>query len=80
MEGDYTYLRLNFFHPGSTLARNEGAAFPNTDAVFVKEMCVLTTHFTDHLIVLSAYDNGLFACYSTLSSVSSHALIVYIVV
>jgi len=40
VEGDYTYLRLNFFHPGSTLARNEGAAFPNTDAVFVKEMYV----------------------------------------
>lgn len=40
VEGDYTYLRLNFFHPGSTLARNEGAAFPNTDAVFLKEMYV----------------------------------------
>ena len=40
VEGDYTYLRLNYFHPGSTLARNEGAAFPNTDAVFVKEMYV----------------------------------------
>jgi len=38
IEGDYTYLRLNFFHPGSTLGRNEGAAFPNNDATFVKEI------------------------------------------
>lgn len=24
VEGDYTYLRINFFHPGSTMGRNEG--------------------------------------------------------
>jgi nucleosome binding factor SPN SPT16 subunit len=38
VEGDYTYLRLNFFHPGSTLGRTESAVFPNTDATFVKEI------------------------------------------
>lgn len=24
VEGDYTYLRINFFHPGSTMGKNEG--------------------------------------------------------
>ncbi|XP_014244216.1 FACT complex subunit spt16 isoform X2 [Cimex lectularius] len=38
VEGDYTYLRINFFHPGATMARNEGAAFSQPDATFVKEV------------------------------------------
>lgn len=38
VEGDYTYLRINFFHPGSSLGRNEGTSFPQPDATFVKEM------------------------------------------
>ncbi|KAH9507770.1 splicing associated factor Dre4 [Bulinus truncatus] len=37
VEGDYTYLRINFFHPGSTLRRN-GGAFPNPDLTFLKEI------------------------------------------
>ncbi|RZF37802.1 hypothetical protein LSTR_LSTR007164 [Laodelphax striatellus] len=37
VEGDYTYLRLNLFHPGATMGR-EGAAFANPDATFVKEI------------------------------------------
>lgn len=37
VEGDYTYLRINFFHPGSNIGRSEGV-FPNPDAVFLKEM------------------------------------------
>lgn len=27
VEGDYTYLRINFFHPGSTMGRNEGKLY-----------------------------------------------------
>ncbi|KAL1140968.1 hypothetical protein AAG570_000894 [Ranatra chinensis] len=38
VEGDYTYLRINFFHPGATMARGEGSGFPNPDATFVKEV------------------------------------------
>lgn len=38
VEGDYTYLRINFFHPGSSLGRNEGTSFPQPDATFVKEI------------------------------------------
>uniref|UniRef100_UPI00358DD996 FACT complex subunit SPT16-like n=1 Tax=Myxine glutinosa TaxID=7769 RepID=UPI00358DD996 len=38
VEGDYTYLRLNFFCPGSSLGRNDGNIFPNPDATFVKEI------------------------------------------
>jgi nucleosome binding factor SPN SPT16 subunit len=37
-EGDYVYLRINFFFPGSSLGRIDGVAFPNPDATFVKEM------------------------------------------
>ena len=58
VEGDYTYLRLNFFHPGSTLARNEGAAFPNTDAVFLKEMYV--NGFLSSIMLL--YSTWCFLC------------------
>lgn len=39
VEGDYTYLRINFFHPGGgALGRNEGSYFPNPEATFVKEV------------------------------------------
>ncbi|XP_059806782.1 FACT complex subunit SPT16 [Hypanus sabinus] len=38
VEGDYTYLRINFYCPGSALGRNEGNLFPNPEATFVKEI------------------------------------------
>ncbi|ODM94648.1 FACT complex subunit spt16 [Orchesella cincta] len=37
IEGDYTYLRINFFHPGATITK-EGGSFPNPEATFVKEV------------------------------------------
>ncbi|VVC28157.1 Hypothetical protein CINCED_3A014976 [Cinara cedri] len=37
VEGDYTYLRINFFHPGAALARGE-SYFQNPEAMFVKEL------------------------------------------
>lgn len=36
-EGDYTYLRINFTHPGSQIGKNT-LLFPNPLADFVKEM------------------------------------------
>ncbi|XP_058830141.1 FACT complex subunit spt16 isoform X1 [Topomyia yanbarensis] len=44
VEGDYTYLRINFFHPGATMGRNEGAVYPNPDATFVKEVTYRSTN------------------------------------
>uniref|UniRef100_A0AAV2KM71 FACT complex subunit n=1 Tax=Knipowitschia caucasica TaxID=637954 RepID=A0AAV2KM71_KNICA len=38
VEGDYTYLRINFYVPGSSLGRHEGNIFPNPEATFVKEI------------------------------------------
>ncbi len=39
VEGDYTYLRINFFHPGSSIGKEGGAAgFTNPDATFLKEL------------------------------------------
>ncbi|XP_064201607.1 FACT complex subunit SPT16 [Anguilla rostrata] len=38
VEGDYTYLRINFYVPGSYLGRQEGNIFPNPEATFVKEI------------------------------------------
>lgn len=38
IEGDYTYLRINFFHPGATMGRNEGGNYSHPDATFVKEV------------------------------------------
>jgi nucleosome binding factor SPN SPT16 subunit len=31
VEGDYTYLRFNFFHPGAAMGRAETVAFPNPE-------------------------------------------------
>lgn len=38
VEGDYTYLRINFFHPGATVGRNEAGMYSQPDATFVKEV------------------------------------------
>uniref|UniRef100_A0A671L926 FACT complex subunit n=1 Tax=Sinocyclocheilus anshuiensis TaxID=1608454 RepID=A0A671L926_9TELE len=38
VEGDYTYPRINFFVPGSSLGRHDGNIFPNPEATFVKEI------------------------------------------
>ncbi|GFU78575.1 FACT complex subunit SPT16 [Trichonephila clavipes] len=44
VEGTYTYLRLNFYHPGAALGRNEGNIFPNPDATFLKEITYRSTN------------------------------------
>jgi len=38
IEGDYSYLRLNFFCPGSSYGRGDGNLFANPDATYVKEI------------------------------------------
>ncbi|XP_041454222.1 FACT complex subunit SPT16-like [Lytechinus variegatus] len=38
VEGNYTYLRINFHHPGSAMGRNEGNVFSNPEATFIKEL------------------------------------------
>ncbi|CAL4122106.1 unnamed protein product, partial [Meganyctiphanes norvegica] len=43
VEGDYTYLRINYFHPGANIGRGEGI-FPNPDAVFLKEITYRSTN------------------------------------
>uniref|UniRef100_H2ZNP2 FACT complex subunit n=1 Tax=Ciona savignyi TaxID=51511 RepID=H2ZNP2_CIOSA len=43
-EGDYSYLRINFFCPGSTMVK-ENTKFPSADdAMFIKELYVLTVN------------------------------------
>ncbi|GBP65134.1 FACT complex subunit spt16 [Eumeta japonica] len=43
VEGDYTYLRINFFHPGATMGKNEGN-YAQPDATFVKEVTYRSTN------------------------------------
>lgn len=38
VEGDYTYLRINFFHPGSSLSGKDVVQFQNPNATYLKEM------------------------------------------
>jgi nucleosome binding factor SPN SPT16 subunit len=38
VEGDYTYLRINFFHPGSTMGRTDGGNYQQPEATFAKEV------------------------------------------
>uniref|UniRef100_U5EVZ2 FACT complex subunit n=1 Tax=Corethrella appendiculata TaxID=1370023 RepID=U5EVZ2_9DIPT len=44
VEGDYTYLRINFFHPGATMGRNESGMYNNPEATFVKELTYRSTN------------------------------------
>lgn len=44
VEGDYTYLRINFFHPGATMGRNESSNYLQPDATFVKEVTYRSTN------------------------------------
>lgn len=44
VEGDYTYLRINFFHPGSTMGKNESGTYQQPDATFVKEVTYRSTN------------------------------------
>lgn len=37
VEGDYTYLRVNFMHPGSQIGRDQ-LQFPNPLSTYVKEL------------------------------------------
>ena len=37
VEGDYTYLRVNFFHPGAAIAK-DSAQFQDPEATFIKEV------------------------------------------
>ncbi|MCL4118736.1 UNVERIFIED_CONTAM: hypothetical protein GTU68_027378 [Idotea baltica] len=43
VEGDYTYLRINFFHPGSNIGKGEGN-FSNPEAIYVKELTYRSTN------------------------------------
>ncbi|KAJ8681349.1 hypothetical protein QAD02_017136 [Eretmocerus hayati] len=47
VEGDYTYLRVNFFHPGATVGRNEGGVYPQPDATFIKEVTYRSTNIKE---------------------------------
>lgn len=47
VEGDYTYLRINFFHPGATMARGEGSQFSHPDATFAKEVTYRSTNLRE---------------------------------
>ncbi|GJQ84567.1 putative FACT complex subunit [Trypoxylus dichotomus] len=44
VEGDYTYLRINFFHPGSTMGKNESGTYQQPDATFLKEVTYRSTN------------------------------------
>ncbi|CAM1310156.1 SUPT16H (predicted), partial [Pycnogonum litorale] len=47
IEGDYTYLRVNFFHPGSMLGSKESQLFPNPESTFLKEITYRSTNIKE---------------------------------
>ena len=53
VEGDYTYLRLNFFHPGVTVNKTAGAqpsnegTYLNQDCVYIKEITYRATNLKE---------------------------------
>ncbi|XP_014676790.1 PREDICTED: FACT complex subunit SPT16-like [Priapulus caudatus] len=48
IEGDYTYLRVNFHHPGSSMGRSEGNLFANPEATFLKEVTYRSSNIKEH--------------------------------
>ena len=48
IEGDYTYLRINFFTPGTTISKTESAMFTNKgDSTFLKELTYRSTNLKE---------------------------------
>merc|ERR1719348_101576 len=45
VEGDYTYLRINFFHPGASIGQNERHS--NPEATFLKEVTYRSTNIKE---------------------------------
>ena len=46
VEGDYTYLRINFFHPGASIGKDE-PRFNNPEATFLKEVTYRSTNIKE---------------------------------
>jgi len=46
IEGDYTYLRINFFHPGASIGKDE-PRFHNQEATFLKEVTYRSTNIKE---------------------------------
>ncbi|XP_031631235.1 FACT complex subunit spt16 isoform X2 [Contarinia nasturtii] len=57
VEGDYTYLRINFFHPGATVGRNEAGMYQQPDATFVKEVTYRSTNIKESGELLAPSSN-----------------------
>ncbi|KAK6109487.1 FACT complex subunit SPT16 N-terminal lobe domain family protein [Brugia pahangi] len=47
VEGDYTYLRVNFMHPGSQIGRDQ-LQFPNPLSTYVKELTYRSSNLKEH--------------------------------
>uniref|UniRef100_A0A9J2Q690 FACT complex subunit n=1 Tax=Ascaris lumbricoides TaxID=6252 RepID=A0A9J2Q690_ASCLU len=45
VEGDFTYLRVNFMHPGSQIGKDSQQQFPHPLSTYVKELFNVTAYF-----------------------------------
>uniref|UniRef100_A0A183AKK1 FACT complex subunit n=1 Tax=Echinostoma caproni TaxID=27848 RepID=A0A183AKK1_9TREM len=48
IEADYTYLRINFHHPGAVVSAKDAASFQNPEATYVKEMTYRASNLRRH--------------------------------
>ncbi|KAM3716189.1 FACT complex subunit [Dirofilaria immitis] len=56
VEGDYTYLRVNFMHPGSQIGRDQ-LQFPNPLSTYVKELTYRSSNLKEHGEVVAPSSN-----------------------
>ncbi|KAK5983113.1 putative global transcriptional regulator cell division control protein [Trichostrongylus colubriformis] len=56
VEGDFTYLRINFAHPGSQIGK-EQAQFPNPLATYLKELTYRASNVKEHGEVAAPSNN-----------------------
>lgn len=56
VEGDFTYLRINFTHPGSQIGKDQ-AQFPNPLATYLKELTYRASNVKEHGEVAAPSNN-----------------------
>ncbi|KAL7055726.1 hypothetical protein AAHC03_022613 [Spirometra sp. Aus1] len=57
IEADYTYLRINFHHPGAVIGPKDASMFPSPQSTFLKEMTYRASNQRHHGDVASPSTN-----------------------
>ncbi|KAI0981096.1 hypothetical protein GJ496_001499 [Pomphorhynchus laevis] len=71
VEGDYTYLRINFFHPGAGIVRSSEQQYSDPNAIFVKELTYRASNIKAPGVVVAPSTN-LHTAFRLIKDVQKH--------